>query len=242
MNKITIVFLISLIFSSCKKEQMDDCFTSSGKEKTVQRLIPKFTAIELNDRIDLNYFYSSSYYVEVTAGDNLIDNVTTSVKGDLLTIKNENKCNWVRSFKKKLVVNIHAPTFTDFTYRGSGEVNFIDTLKSNVFRLNLWDASGDMYLLLNSNYIELKTHTGPGAIYSKGKCRELVAYLGGMGKLDAFSLQAEEVLAINKNTGSLSVQAERKLKAEILGPGDIIYLGNPEIELVKKASGKLIKK
>lgn len=242
MNKIIIVLLVTLLFSSCKKEQMDDCFTSSGKEKTVQRLVPAFTAVELNDRINLNYFYSPSFYVEVTAGENLTDNITTTVKGNLLTIKNENKCNWVRSFKKKLVVNLYAPTFTDFTYRGSGEVNFLDTLKSNTFKLNLWDASGDMHLLLNSDYIELKTHTGPGAIYSKGKCRELVAYLGGMGKLDAFSLQAEEVLAINKNTGSLSVQAERKLKAEILGPGDIFYLGSPEIELTREASGKLIKK
>ena len=221
---------------------MDDCFTSTGKEKTVVRTLPKFSNIELYDRIELNYFYSPDYFIELTAGKNLIENIETKVEGNLLTIKNNNRCNWVRSFKKKVTVNLFAPKFTDFTYFGSGNVEFKDTLQSDVFRLNLWDASGDMHLLLKSDYIELKTHTGPGAIYAKGSCRELIAYLGGTGKIEAEALIANDVLAINKNTGTIIVHCNNKLKAEILGPGNIFYLGNPTIDLYKKRSGNLIKK
>src|SRR5690554_1328920 len=243
MKKISLyILLFSLSFWSCKKEQMGDCFKPNGKEEVEARYISSFSHIELRDRINLNYHYSPNYSIKVSAGKNLMDGITTKVTDGKLLIENTNRCNWVRSFKKEITVSVFAPEFSDFTYRGSGEVNFIDTLKTNQFKLNLWDASGNMHLKFLADYVSLKSHTAAGSIYAVGKCRELIAYLGGNGRIETPNLESQKALAINKNTGKLFINCQSEMKAEIKGPGDIEYIGSPIVDFSREGSGRLIKR
>lgn len=242
MKRFIFYIFIVMFFGSCEKEHMGDCFKSSGKTVSVSRAIPAFTEIDLYDRIQLNYYHSSNYKVEVKGGENLIDGVVTKVKDKVLLIENKNRCNWVRSFKKTISVDVYAPKFTDFTYHGSGEVTFVDTLKTDRFLLNLWDASGNMHIKILADYVSLKTHTAPGVVVAAGNCRELVTFLGGNGRIDAFNLKSQKALVINKNTGDILVNCQREMKAEIKGSGDIKYIGSPAIDFTKYGSGNLIKK
>lgn len=240
-NRILFLLVSPLFFlQGCKKENMGDCFKSTGKIVTEQRVIAAFNAIDLYDNIDLNYHYSTKYKLEVTAGENLQEQIKTKIEDGVLIIENDNKCNWVRSYKKKITVNLYAPTFTDFTFYGSGEIVFRDTLKNNTFKLNLWNASGNLYLKLKCDYIELKSHTGPGFIQATGDCRGLVTYLNGIGVLDAANLISQDALVINRKTGRMIVNCQQKMQAEIEGRGNIEYYGNPIIELKDSGSGELI--
>lgn len=221
---------------------MGDCFKSTGQIITENRSLAPFTHLELHDRIELNYHYSPDYWLEVTAGENLIDGVQTKVEGNLLKIENQNRCNWVRSFKHKVQIDLYAPNFSEFTYYGSGTVRFYDTLKTDFFNLEMWQASGNLHLKLKGKTVELKSHTGPGDIAASGQCENLVAYLNGIGRIEAPNLVSQKGLVINRNTGYILVNCEREMQVEISGAGDIAYLGNPLIDYTNSGSGRLVQK
>ena len=220
---------------------MGDCFKSTGKIVEEERSTRTFTKIELNDRINLFITYAPELSVKVKAGENLQDLIKTEVKGNTLKIENTNKCNWVRSFKKEVDVFISTPTLKEITYYGSGEVHYLNTFITDTLLVNLWEASGDLTLNVDAQLVELKTHTGVGTIKCKGQTNRLVAFVGGNGFVDASEIIANEVLAVNENTGYAQVNAIAILKADIRGSGNIEYYGDPLITLTKEGRGELIK-
>ena len=59
--------------------------------------------------------------------------------------------------------------------------------------------------------------------------------------LNTARCEANRVLAINNNTGLLTVKAKHQLKAEISGSGNIAYYGEPAIELTDNGKGNLVR-
>ncbi len=236
-----ILILIVIGCFSCKKENLGDCFKSTGSIVEEERLLSSFTHIELNDRINLYVTYAPTQKLTVKAGKNLQKFIRTEVNGNTLSIENDNRCNWVRSFKKEIDVYLSTPNITEILYYGSGELRFQNTFITDTLLVNLWEASGDLYFDLEATYVELKTHTGVGTISCKGTAEELVAFVGGNGFVDAAATPAKKVLAVNESTGNMKVQATQKLEAFIRGDGNIEYIGSPTIDLLKAGKGKLIK-
>jgi hypothetical protein len=220
---------------------MGDCFKPTGNTKQESRIIEPFDHLEIRDRINVYISYGTTSSAIIEGGKNLLDMIKTEVKNGVLLIENENRCNWVRSFKKDINVYLTTPEFHKMTYRGSGEVVFQDTLRPSFFQLNCWDASGSIHFLFNSPKIELKAHTGPTEIFCAGKVDYLINYLNSSGLMNTANCEANRVLAINNNTGLLTVKAKNKLKAEISGSGNIAYYGDPEIELIDNGKGNLVR-
>lgn len=244
MNKIFLTVMV-LFLLSCKKENMGDCFKGKGKTVTESRSIGSFKAIELRDRINLHLNYSTTATpdLKVKAGENLQGLIVTEVKGNTLFIKNSNKCNWVRSFKNEIDVYLNVQQLKDFTYYGSGEVNFNNTLETDSFRLEMWEASGNLILDIKADYISLKSNTGPADVVAKGECREFISYMNGLGTIDAKNVQSEKALAVNRNKGKLIINVSNELTADISGSGDIECYGSPStIDLKKSGSGSLIQR
>jgi len=229
-------------FMACEDSALGDCFQSTGSIRTEERFLAEIKSIELDDRINLFLTFSEDdeYQIRVKAGKNLLDGITTSVEQGNLLIKNENKCNWVRSFDKEMDVFITLPDLDLLTYRGSGEIKFMNELKTDSFLLESWNASGNLSFQIDASYLGLKLNTGPANVNCSGKASQLVAFSNGLGRLDAKGVAAERVLAINENIGSIAVSADTFLQAEIKGSGDIEYYGSPQIQLEQIGSGQLI--
>ncbi|MEQ8623726.1 MAG: head GIN domain-containing protein [Vicingaceae bacterium] len=235
------IFLFSTIIS-CKKENLGDCFKSTGEIVLEQRQIPSFESLELHDRINLFVSFGTEISLTIEAGENLLEHIETEVKNNILIIKNNNRCNWVRSFKKEMNVYLTAPSIKGINHFGSGELRFRDTLTRERFTFNMYEASGDGYLLLNTQQAELKTHTGTGTITAKGKVDYLVAFVGGNGFVDASAVEGKRGLAVAVNTGYIRINVSEELEATISGTGNIEYYGNPVIDLSDTGGGKLIKR
>lgn len=238
-NLILFLFLIASL-PACDKENMGDCFKSTGKIEIETRALAPFTALELDDRINLFVTFDNEYSVQVKAGKTLLEMVKTEVIGNTLRIENNNTCNWMRSFKNDIDVFLTVPDLTDFTYYGGGEVRFMNPLVTDTFRLELWHASGNLYLTIIGDYVTLKSNTGPGDVFCSGTARELVGYNNGAGTVDAGQIVARNVLAVNTGIGKLVVNAQENLKADIKNSGNIEYFGSPSVVLNKIGSGELV--
>lgn len=241
MNKfILYIIILSTSLLSCQKENMGDCFKSTGKKTIVTRASQPFSRIRMDDGINVYITQSSQTSIEVEGGENLLDNVITELKDGFLIIENRNKCNWVRSFKKEINVYLKIDSLNEIDYSGSGNIILQNTLNVDRFIINMQEASGDVNLDLNCSYLELKIHTGPGKITSTGNTQEMVIYNNGPGFINAQNLSSHTALAINRNTGKIFVAASSNLKAEIFGSGNIYYFGNPLVDFTKNGSGDLV--
>jgi hypothetical protein len=233
--------IILLLLTACAKENLGDCFKSTGKDVTEKRMLPEFNRMEIDDPINVWLVESNESSAEVTAGENLQEFIITEVRNGVLYIENDNRCNWVRSYKREINVMIKSPEINEITYYGSGDLRCLGSLSPSSFLLNAWEASGNIELELNCDDIELKLHTGPVDLSCKGAGESLVVYNNGLGNLDSRNFSAKDVLAVNANSGSLTVFSDSLLNANIEGNGDMFYLGNPQISLKKIGNGRLIK-
>lgn len=242
MKNNSLYIILLFLFFGCKKENLGDCFKSTGKMEINNRSISSFSEIELSDQINLHVTYSNELSLQVRAGKNLQKLIETKIIGNKLIIENKNKCNWVRSFKKKIDVFLLTPKLNRITYYGSGEINYLNNFITDTLLINMWNASGNLNINVNADYIEFKSHTGTATISCTGQARELVAFMGGHGFIDTESTTCDKVFAVNLNTGILHVNALQFLNAEIAGSGNITYLGNPMIEFLDRGKGTLIKR
>lgn len=240
MNKSFLYTLVLLCFLSCKKENLGDCFKSTGDKTIETRAVETFSKLKLHDNINLFLTQSPTNKMEIEAGENIVKHVETSFSDGTLEIKNNNKCNWVRSFKRKINVYLSCPNLTEITYYGSGEILFVNEFQLQEFKLNMWESSGNISLKIRANKVELKSHTGPGDIYCEGEVDEFVAYLNGVGRIDCRNFVAQNGLCVNRNVGNVKVNVQNSLKADISGDGNIEYTGSPTIELIRSGRGNLI--
>ena len=105
-----------------------DCFKSNGTEITDSRTPGQFKIIKTYDKIDLNITKGSEFKVEVVAGKNVIKNIKTKVADGILTIDNNNKCNFVRGYKRKVTVNVTSPYLVRVENHGVGTTTFSEGL------------------------------------------------------------------------------------------------------------------
>ncbi len=233
-------FILLLPVSSCS--DLGDCFKGTGPLTTEERSLPKITYLELHNNVDVVYHYDSVYHLRVTAGENLIDKISTTVDGERLVIKNKNKCNWVRSFDPKLVVEVWAPYLEEILVENaSGDVTFADSNTVYSFMFNSYGSIGTYTLKMNSAHAYLKDHTGPADMRVTGKSTELYIWNAGDGKLDALHLDVENATVHNRGSNSVYVNATHYLECYLTSIGNIYYTGHPtEISSAVESSGKLI--
>ena len=237
------ILALTLVFflASCEKENMGDCFKSSGKTVIEERAFNAFRGIVLDDGINLYIEQSSTHRLAVEAGENLQSLIETKIEGGILKISNQNTCNWVRSYSKDINVYLSISELDEIVYYGAGEIRFTNRMTTDFFKLECWEASGNIFLDLNCKEAEIKSHTGPTDIYAMGVTNKLIAYNNGVGGTFLENLNAQDVFAVNNNIGKLRIQSDSLLTAFIHGDGDLELRGEPEITLTKTGKGNLIK-
>lgn len=225
-----------LLFVSCKKENEFDCFKSTGSNVTEVRDLGRFDTIRLFENINLNIVIGSEYKVEVVAGKHVIKNITTELKNRVLTIDNNNKCNFVRGYKRHVTINITVPRITKVENRGVGTVDFYgsqDTL------LLLAESSGDIHATGIYNEIRTSSH-GNGDIYLNGSTNTLYVYTNGVNFLKGENLAITNYVFVETlSIGDCTIDAShaKRLDYHIWESGNIYYTGNDSLVITNVSDG-----
>jgi hypothetical protein len=231
------LFLFCLTFAGCKKDHMLDCFKNAGETKTEERSATPFVNIDLNDNVDLVINPNSPFYIKVTAGENLVDGIITELNGNTLYIRNENRCNWMRSFSNTYTVEVGMDKPEKITYYGSGDIYCKDTIRSEEFTFDCTNGSGSINFLFNCNKTNLNNHTGRTDIHAKGYSGVSFIYINDVGTMDASELDTYYSYLRNRSTGDMKVKVKVSLSAAILYNGNIYYTGNP-VHIDQEVTGK----
>lgn len=237
------IFLMVVCFiSACTKDHMLDCFKGTGKGTSEKRMLEGFSEIEMHDNVDVVLKPGQNFEIVVSAGSKLIDGIITEKKGNKLIVKNENKCNWVRSFKNKFSVTVSMPILTHVENYGSGNFSCTDTIRTNELQVDNWSGSGSLSFLFNVGSCRTNVHTGSADFIYSGHIGVHYFYYNGNGPFNTLQCQADIVFTENKGTNDINIFATKLLDAKTTYVGNIFYKGTPDsLKLQQMDKGKIIR-
>lgn len=235
--------MLMLSGNGCKKAPVLDCFVSTGKITMEERQVGQFSAIQVNDNINLILRQSSANRLVVEAGSNLMGSIVTQVENDsLLVLRNDMACNWVRSYDKPVNVYLDFKRLDILEYRSIGDVSNESTLHLDSLHIELREGAGNIMLNLHTPLLFCNLHYGTADIRLNGEVDVCYVYGDGFGRIDNRDLVVSQVYVTNRSSNDIFLQATLRLGATIENIGNIYYRGDPpEIELQRTGSGQLIR-
>ncbi len=244
MKKIkNISFLIlAIIIISCNDENKFDCLKNTGDIITENRAVSDFNEIDVDDKINLFINHDTVNKIVVEAGENLLESIKTSINDKTLTIRNKNKCNWVRSFENEINIYISVKELNKISYNGSGNITSTNTIESKNFTLDVWNGSGNIDISINSELSYINMHTGYAEVKVKGFSQNTYVYNAGNGPSLLVDLESNQTYIRSKSINDCYINVNFLLNAEIENIGNIYYKGNPAtVNTNITGSGSLIK-
>jgi hypothetical protein len=237
-----LLFILSAL--SCTKQNAFDCFKSNGKEKSDMRYPGSFNELSVYDKIDLRIVNGPDYKVEVIAGEHLLKSISTKVEDGVLRIENNNKCNFVRGYKKTIKVIVTVPKLAKVNNYGVGPITFAEDYKQDSLKIHI-ENSGDVYV--NGQFAEIRSSShGNGDLYLNGSAKSLLIYTNGLNYTFAENFLVSDYTYISTySIGHVyfNFTGLAKFTYYIWSAGNIYYKGVPgTVEyLGGDGSGKLIK-
>lgn len=232
-----------LSITACNKENAPDCFQKGGEEISTQRAMPfKVQSITCSDLVDLELFPSEVPFLEVSGPKNLLPELITDLENGRISIRNENTCNIVRSYKPRLKVKVGVGEELSYLeLNGQGEVFSKDTLHLDQLEIVARESVGDVRLLLNCEELKCINHAGLSNFSFLGEGRKAEFFHQGYGQMKADAFSANEVYSNNNSIGELWVFSNSYLFAYIGAKGNILYRGSPlQVDASISGSGDLI--
>lgn len=227
-HAITIIVFSCLLFS-CKKENNKDCLKSNGLVAEESRILEAFDSLYIGPRFDVTLVEDTVDFIILKAGRNLLELISTDIKNNKLSLLNKNKCNWVRSYDTPLEAELHYSRMHHIEILGSGNLTNVDTLKNDSLSLELYDASGNVELLVDNQLLRIAQHTGANDVRVKGRTSGLYVYCASLGMTDCVDLNAMYVFARNKSSADMRVFSNGLFDLSVEGDGNLFYKGSGEL-------------
>ncbi len=213
---------------------MGDCFKSTGFISIKTRMLGEFDSIRVDRRLNIVLVEDTSNFAIVKAGDHLQDLIVTEVKNGKLTLRNDNKCNWARSYKNTVDIEVHCSSLHHIVMWGASNITNKDTLKTSDLKVEFRDASGNIDLTVDNQLVSIIQHTGAGDAIIRGKTDELSVYMASLAYGDYTALVAKKVYVENKSASDCRVLGLESFAFRLKGDGNIFYKGPGEVILEEK--------
>jgi hypothetical protein len=196
-----------------------------------------FTGIGFGVAGDL-YLKTGSVYSVVLEGDkDLLAKITTEVRDNKLIFRHDNY-RWTGN--EKVVVYITMPTVESLSLSGSGKIMVESPLNGESLKLSISGSgrliSGDL------NYEEIScsiSGSGNFEFNGKGKVTDADLAISGSGGYKAPALELANLDVRISGSGSCDCFVTEMLEASISGSGNVLYAGNPRIDIRSSGSGKV---
>lgn len=234
-----LIFLLFILFS-CKKGEEAGCFTKTGDVKKETYTLEIFDEIILYDNINIILIQGAENKAEIEAGENLIPGIKLENNNGKLTITNENRCNFTRSYKIPVNVYITYTNLRTVTHYGAGKVSNEDTINQIYFGINQFNGAGDFDITVNCDSLIALMHTGAGNLFAKGNVNYGYLYSAGNSIFHCENLITQNIHINNKTTGNFYVHPEQSLLVEVRSNSTVYYKGNPSLLIFRYALGEVI--
>lgn len=232
----------------CNSDSVSDCFQNAGEIVRDEVVVPDFSQITVFENVRLIVAEGAEHKVEVETGTFLRNEVSVTVEGNRLLLRDTNDCNYVRDYGITTVY-VTAPELTEIRsstglpISSEGVLNYSDLILISESFLNPESETTDGEFDLDLD-VENLTIVVNGITYFKlrGSVANFnVQIAAGDSRVEAENLIAERVSIDHRGTNDLFINPQQSLRGVIRGTGDVISSNRPpEVEIETLFNGKLI--
>lgn len=230
--------ILSILILSCNSEEGSDCFKKQGKETTETINVENFSKINISKGIKLIIKESDEQKVTVTAGKNLIGNISFEVIDGELLIKDNSSCDMFRNVSVAKVY-VSTPALekiysgSQFSVRSDGVLHFSDlTLESGIVSEDV--PSSEFILEIENEKLTINENVS-SVFKIKGNTELLtVNFWGSNGRLEAENLIAKEINIFHRSTNDMIVYPTEKISGTLYSTGNLVLKNVPSIVEVKQ--------
>lgn len=201
----------------------------NGNVVTDIRNVDRFNSLEIGGACEVILTQGNRSALKVETDANLQDLVTTEVHDGVLTVNQEKGYHSAT----KMILHVIVSDLRSVKIHGAAEIRSKNTLRSDQLKIHIGGA-GDLDLeVIGSQFSAVITGAGDAKLC--GTVDQASFEIRGSGNIDAYCLEAEQVMVDVKGMGSAKVHAIDKLDVNISGMGSVHYEGSPDVN--KSISG-----
>lgn len=229
----------------CKKAQDRSCVKSVGDQISVERALNDFNMIYLGPHLKYTLVQDTVNKVIINGGENLINFVETEVIDGKLFVTNNNKCNFLRSYKKKISVEIHLIKVQNIEYDATETVTCANQLITDYLSVSINESAGRFYLNLSAQVLYTSVGRNWGNFEVVGNVNYYKADIRGNSFGNTYGLSvADSIHVISYSAEELDINADGVLlRSQTHSSGNIGYIGTPVfIDHTSFGEGKLLDK
>jgi hypothetical protein len=233
-------FLAALLGLASCQINFGNSVKGNGQRTTQSRQVGNFTKLGVAGNFDVVVKPGAGFSLSITADDNLLPLIETTVSDGELLVAVHNDKN-IRS-NSAITIVIGMPQVQAISSRGSGKIVAEGTVSGiNLLALAI-AGSGTIELAADCPTVEAEV-TGSGTLTLRGKCRLVKANIAGSGEIKSDQLKAETANVNIIGSGDATVYASMAIEANVVGSGDVRYFGNPtEVRNNTTGSGSITPK
>jgi hypothetical protein len=237
-----ICFASSLMLVSCEKPS--DCVESTGEIITKDISVTPFNRIEVLQGIELIITQGPEYKVQIQTGENLMENIEVTQNGNILILKDNATCNWVRDFGQTKVY-VTAPNLEEIYSKTEKNISSNGVLTYPTLRLFALDSDGDGRegagtgdFFININNASPTEPHGQLVIQNNNVARYFISgqtddaiidFYAGDGRLEAPNLTIQTVKVFHRGSNDMILKPIQRITGKMVSTGDIILKSHPTI-------------
>jgi hypothetical protein len=237
---VSLIFMV--ILAGCNKDE-GVCVSSTGEVIFQDRQTIPYHTILVFDNINLFLTQDTTKNsIRVEAGENLINGITTEIDSGKLVIRNENSCNWLRSFEVPVNVYLTFTQLDTITFRAAGNITCLNEWTNHSVSLDVIEGAGQLDFKVKAyrTYFLVRYGTTSITVTGNAEVSTLISY--GFGPLHAEDLFSNFTYVASYSSNDMFVYSNIELAVEIGNIGNVYYRGDPSSIVTKLFSeGKLIK-
>ncbi|MTI20569.1 DUF2807 domain-containing protein [Fulvivirga sp. RKSG066] len=243
MRTISLAILTFILCFGCDSTDAPECLKTRGELTTKELTLNAFNSLTVNNEFEVIITEGTSQKVEITAGENLLDEIEFEVLDGSLTVSNHNGCEWSRDYDFP-VINITHPNLSNIRQNGGGSIKSNGTLTYPQLTLISEKSSGNFELSLSADKLTV-VNNDLSNYYLTGDVGYLnVGFFSGDGRFEGANLLCEKVVVFQRGTNDITVNAQESLTGRIIATGNVIFVGTKpkKIEVSEENRGRLINK
>lgn len=229
-----------------------------GESTSQDREISDVTAIDLETSGNVVVTKGDDVSLTITAGEKVIDSLTSDVHGEVLTLGSNAGFPRVMGMTGPITYELTVPSLDTARVSGSGgltaDFSGADAVELTISGSGDIDASGvdadtveaviDGSGNVRVNDLDAESVTarieGSGDITLAGAADKQSLTIEGAGDIDASGVEAVDAVALIEGSGTIVVNATESLTATIDGSGTIRHSGGAAVEKNISGSGDIV--
>tara|TARA_R110002073_G_scaffold40547_5_gene115262 strand:+ start:421185 stop:421931 length:747 start_codon:yes stop_codon:yes gene_type:complete len=238
--------LLVILVLSCNSEAISDCLKTAGSKTQLSYNLGAFSKVIFHEDIVLEIRQGATNTIHIEYGENLIDNITTTITNDQLIISNTTGCSLARDIKPATVI-LTATNLSEI--RNASQYQVFNTTPIYFDSLTLISEDylitnvnvGDFDLNIENQAINVITNNVSNFTMRGTTTNLAVNFASGQGKFEGEHLIAQNIYVFHRGINHLVIHPTARLTGEIRSSGNIISVNRPPLVTVEAFyTGKLI--